>query len=73
MRRQLNARSALNSSQTELEARVRSLTENLIQKQTVVETLTTEKTSLTLQLDRAQVGTYLSIDAFCLCYLLFSE
>eukprot|EP00118_Oscarella_pearsei_P001753 m.8360 g.8360 ORF g.8360 m.8360 type:complete len:695 (+) comp20534_c0_seq1:40-2124(+) len=54
LRRQMTARSVLTTSQTELEARIRSLTESLIQKQTAVETLTTEKTSLSLQLDRTQ-------------------
>lgn len=39
----------------ELEDRVKSLTENLIQKQTIIETLHTEKNSLVLQLERLEV------------------
>lgn len=41
--------------QSELESRIHSLTENLIQKQTVIEALTSEKMSLSMQLERTQV------------------
>lgn len=34
---------------------MRALTENLIQKQTVIEALSTEKSSLVLQLERLEV------------------
>lgn len=43
-------------SQDELESRLHALTENLIQKQTVVEALSTEKNSLVLQLERLEVS-----------------
>jgi hypothetical protein len=43
------------STEGELESRVRSLTESLIQKQTMLESLSTEKNSLTLQLERLDV------------------
>ncbi|RDD42966.1 Golgin subfamily A member 5 [Trichoplax sp. H2] len=39
---------------TELEDRIKSLTENLIQKQTIIETLNTEKNSLVLQMERLE-------------------
>ena len=47
------------STETELESRVKTLTESLIQKQTMLETLSTEKNSLTLQLERTQVGLHI--------------
>jgi hypothetical protein len=40
---------------------VRALTENLIQKQTVIEALSTEKSSLVLQLERLEVREMISI------------
>ena len=43
------------SSQEELENRLHSLTESLIQKQTMLEALSTEKSSLALQLERMEV------------------
>ena len=43
------------TSESELESRVRELTESLIQKQTMVEALSTEKNSLGLQLERLGV------------------
>jgi len=46
------------SSQEELENRLHALTETLIQKQTMIEALSTEKSSLGLQLERVEV-TYL--------------
>lgn len=38
-----------------MEARVKTLTESLIQKQTTLETLSTQKNSLALQLERLEV------------------
>lgn len=43
------------SSQDELESRLHTLTESLIQKQTILEALSTEKNSLVLQLERMEV------------------
>ncbi|XP_054714265.1 golgin subfamily A member 5-like [Uloborus diversus] len=54
LRRQLTAKSLSTVSQDELESRLHALTENLIQKQTVVEALSTEKNSLVLQLERME-------------------
>lgn len=54
LRRQLMAKSLSTASQDELESRLHALTENLIQKQTVVEALSTEKNSLVLQLERLE-------------------
>ncbi|CAG0894076.1 unnamed protein product [Darwinula stevensoni] len=54
LRQQLTAKQLSSSSTTELEARLQSLTESLIQKQTLIETLSTEKNSLTLQLERLE-------------------
>ncbi|XP_072031496.1 golgin subfamily A member 5-like [Amphiura filiformis] len=51
---QLIARTANSTSQSELEGRLHALTESLIQKQTMLETLSTEKTSLSLQLERLE-------------------
>lgn len=53
---QLLAKSYTTTSEAELEKRVRALTESLIQKQTVIEALSTEKSSLVLQLERLEVG-----------------
>lgn len=53
-RRRLTAKSASSNSERELETRVHSLTESLIQKQTMLEALSTEKNSLTLQLERIE-------------------
>ncbi|KAL8610947.1 hypothetical protein ACOMHN_042564 [Nucella lapillus] len=52
LRNQLTTKSISSTSESELESRVRSLTESLIQKQTMLEALSTEKNSLTLQLER---------------------
>ena len=41
----------------ELESRLRELTESLIQKQTTLETLNSERHSLNLQMERMQVCT----------------
>ena len=53
---QLTTKSMSSSSQVELENRLHSLTESLIQKQTMLEALSTEKNSLVLQLERLEVG-----------------
>lgn len=52
LRSQLTAKSLSSTSESELESRVRMLTESLIQKQTTLEALSTENNSLTLQLER---------------------
>ncbi|KAL8590077.1 hypothetical protein ACOMHN_034308 [Nucella lapillus] len=52
LRSQLTAKSLSSTSESELESRVRALTESLIQKQTTLEALSTENNSLTLQLER---------------------
>lgn len=44
-----------NNSQQELENRLHALTESLIQKQTAIESLHTERNSLTVQLERMEV------------------
>jgi len=44
------------TSEEELENRLHSLTESLIQKQTMLEGLSTDKSSLVLQLERMEVG-----------------
>ncbi|GFS79728.1 golgin subfamily A member 5 [Nephila pilipes] len=54
LRRQLTAKSLSSVSQDELESRLHALTENLIQKQTLVEALSTEKNSLMLQRERLE-------------------
>lgn len=50
---QLMSKKLSTASETELEMRLHHLTENLIQKQTLVESLSTEKNSLKLQLERS--------------------
>ncbi|XP_028396239.1 golgin subfamily A member 5-like [Dendronephthya gigantea] len=55
LKSQLLAKSYTTTSEAELEKRVRALTENLIQKQTVIEALSTEKSSLVLQLERLEM------------------
>ena len=54
LRKQLVAKRSNGQNVEELETRFRNLTENLIQKQTIVEQLTSEKHSLTLQLERSE-------------------
>ncbi|XP_013084244.2 golgin subfamily A member 5-like isoform X1 [Biomphalaria glabrata] len=54
LRNQLMTKSMSTSTENELESRVRALTESLIQKQTVLEALSTEKNSLVLQLERME-------------------
>ncbi|EEC20535.1 muscle myosin heavy chain, putative [Ixodes scapularis] len=51
---QIMTKSMSTTSEAELEARLHALTESLIQKQTLVEALSTEKNSLTLQLERME-------------------
>ena len=52
---QITLKSSLSPSQEELENRVHAITDNLIQKQTIIERLSTEKNSLSLQLERLEV------------------
>lgn len=54
LRKQIMTKSMSSTSEAELEARLHALTENLIQKQTLVEALSTEKNSLVLQLERLE-------------------
>ncbi|XP_072166386.1 golgin subfamily A member 5-like [Diadema setosum] len=54
LRNQLKTKSVSSSSQSELEGRLHALTESLIQKQTMLETLSSEKNSLGHQLERLQ-------------------
>lgn len=55
----MNLKSSLSPSQEELENRVHAITDNLIQKQTLIERLSTEKNSLSLQLERLEVCFFL--------------
>ncbi|XP_014681763.1 PREDICTED: golgin subfamily A member 5-like isoform X2 [Priapulus caudatus] len=55
LRNQLTTKAASTSSESELEARLHALTESLIQKQTLLEALSTEKNSIRLQLERTEV------------------
>uniref|UniRef100_A0A667GWM9 Golgin subfamily A member 5 n=1 Tax=Lynx canadensis TaxID=61383 RepID=A0A667GWM9_LYNCA len=52
--KQLTNKTLSNSSQSELENRLHQLTETLIQKQTMLESLSTEKNSLVFQLERLE-------------------
>lgn len=54
LRNQLATKALTSTSEEELGNRVRALTENLIQKQTLIEALSTEKNSLVLQLERLE-------------------
>ncbi|XP_077477768.1 golgin subfamily A member 5 [Stigmatopora argus] len=54
LRNQLTNKTLSSSSQSELENRLHQLTETLIQKQTTLEALGTEKTSLVFQLERLE-------------------
>ncbi|NXS19913.1 GOGA5 protein, partial [Mystacornis crossleyi] len=54
LRNQLTNKILSSSSQTELENRLHQLTETLIQKQTMLESLSTEKNSLVYQLERLE-------------------
>lgn len=51
---QLTNKTLSSSSQSELENRLHQLTETLIQKQTMLESLSTEKNSLVYQLERME-------------------
>ena len=59
------AKSASSTSQIELESRLRALTESLIQKQTMLEALSTEKNSLVMQLERMEVSTKGQFNFIC--------
>ncbi|XP_067942282.1 golgin subfamily A member 5-like [Watersipora subatra] len=54
LRNQLMSKKLSTATESELETRLHHLTENLIEKQTLVESLSTEKNSLKLQLERAE-------------------
>lgn len=54
LRKQLVAKQVNTTSQVELESRLNALTESLIQKQTMVEALSSEKSSLVFQLERME-------------------
>ncbi|XP_063039556.1 golgin subfamily A member 5 [Engraulis encrasicolus] len=54
LRNQLTNKALSSSSQSELESRLHQLTETLIQKQTMLEALGTEKSSLVFQLERLE-------------------
>ncbi|XP_006812377.1 golgin subfamily A member 5-like [Saccoglossus kowalevskii] len=54
LRNQLTTKTMSTTSQTELENRLHALTESLIQKQTMLEALSTEKNSLVVQLERME-------------------
>ncbi|NWV55051.1 GOGA5 protein, partial [Daphoenositta chrysoptera] len=54
LRNQLTNKTLSSNSQTELENRLHQLTETLIQKQTMLESLSTEKNSLVYQLERLE-------------------
>ncbi|XP_053553515.1 golgin subfamily A member 5 [Bombina bombina] len=54
LRNQLTNKTLSSSSETELENRLHQLTETLIQKQTMLENLSTEKNSLVYQLERLE-------------------
>ncbi|KAM3918411.1 golgin subfamily A member 5 isoform 1-T2 [Leptodactylus fuscus] len=54
LRNQLTNKALSSSSQSELENRLHQLTETLIQKQTMLESLSTEKNSLVYQLERLE-------------------
>uniref|UniRef100_A0A4W5M3X2 Golgin subfamily A member 5 n=1 Tax=Hucho hucho TaxID=62062 RepID=A0A4W5M3X2_9TELE len=54
LRNQLTNKALSSSSQMELESRLHQLTETLIQKQTMLESLGTEKSSLVFQLERLE-------------------
>jgi len=54
LRSQLTAKTINHVNDDELEKRLQALTESLIHKQTIIETLQTEKSSLTMQLERLE-------------------
>jgi len=49
------------SNQEELENRLRALTESLIEKQTALESLSTEKSSVIMQMERLEVIITMSV------------
>ena len=55
LRNQLTTKSLSSTTEKELENRLHLLTENLIQKQTLIEALQSEKHSIFLQLERSEV------------------
>lgn len=65
LRKQLVSKLSSSSGQSvqELEARVKSLTDNLIQKQTQIEQLTSERHSLALQLERSDARLRQALDS----------
>jgi hypothetical protein len=63
---QLRAVASVTNGANEMEQRVRQLTENLIHKQTTIESLLTDKNSLMLQMERLEVVEVLSIITCCL-------
>ncbi|CAF0822156.1 unnamed protein product [Adineta ricciae] len=54
LRSQLTAKTINHVNDDELEKRLQTLTESLIHKQTIIETLQTDKSSLTMQLERLE-------------------
>jgi DNA repair exonuclease SbcCD ATPase subunit len=54
LRSQLTAKTINHVNDEELEKRLQTLTESLIHKQTIIETLQTDKSSLTMQLERLE-------------------
>jgi DNA repair exonuclease SbcCD ATPase subunit len=54
LRLQLTAKTINHVNDDELEKRLQTLTESLIHKQTIIETLQTDKSSLTMQLERLE-------------------
>ncbi|CAF0785890.1 unnamed protein product [Rotaria sordida] len=54
LRLQLTAKTISHVNDDELEKRLQTLTESLIHKQTIIETLQTDKSSLTMQLERLE-------------------
>ena len=60
---------SLTPGRVELESRLHELTESLIQKQTTLETLNSEKSTLNVQLQRLQVKNFL-ISFYFFQYLL---
>ena len=58
LRNQLTTKSLSSTTEKELENRLHLLTENLIQKQTLIEALQSEKHSIFLQLERSEVNNF---------------
>ena len=66
--KKLTTKSLGTTTEKELENRLHLLTENLIQKQTLIEALQSEKHSIFLQLERSEVK-----NTIILCFLLLYE